>query len=195
MVAHRQADSTTSATSFSAKSNDLASWVPVLELGISSHPTMTSTTNIKMEEGALVEYVVDASMEQSTAKDVVEEDVDIDLQYDAGEQQKIIHRLDRRLIVTTGAMYCVSLMDRTNMPNAAIAGMNTELKMDVGYRYVSLHANFHSLQNLTAQSSRPWPWYSSSPTQFFNPQRLCSYVKLAHVHFSQRCALPGGLSW
>ena len=38
------------------------------------------------------------------------------------EQKKIIHRVDRRLVVTVGIMYCVSLMDRTNMSNAAIAG-------------------------------------------------------------------------
>lgn len=31
----------------------------------------------------------------------------------------------------------VSLMDRSNLPNAAIAGMNRELEMNVGFRYVS----------------------------------------------------------
>jgi len=29
------------------------------------------------------------------------------------EQKKIIRRIDRRLVVTLGFMYCVSLMDRT----------------------------------------------------------------------------------
>jgi hypothetical protein len=53
------------------------------------------------------------------------------------EQKKIIHRLDRRLVVVVGVMYCVSLMDRTNLSNAAIAGMNKELDMDVENRYVS----------------------------------------------------------
>jgi hypothetical protein len=53
------------------------------------------------------------------------------------EQKKIIHRLDRRLVVVVGVMYCVSLMDRTNLSNAAIAGMNKELEMDVENRYVS----------------------------------------------------------
>jgi len=38
------------------------------------------------------------------------------------EQKKIIHRIDRRLILTVGIMYCVSLMDRTNLSAAAIAG-------------------------------------------------------------------------
>ena len=53
------------------------------------------------------------------------------------EQKKIIHRLDRRLVVVVGVMYCVSLMDRTNLSNAAIAGMSVELKLGVEMRYVS----------------------------------------------------------
>jgi hypothetical protein len=38
------------------------------------------------------------------------------------EQRKIMHRIDRRLVLTLGAMYCVSLMDRTNLSAANIAG-------------------------------------------------------------------------
>lgn len=38
------------------------------------------------------------------------------------EQRKIIHRVDRRLVVTVGILYCISLMDRTNLSSAAIAG-------------------------------------------------------------------------
>ena len=53
------------------------------------------------------------------------------------EQRKIIRRIDRRLVVTVGLMYCVSLMDRTNMSAANIAGMAVELKLE-GFRYVSL---------------------------------------------------------
>jgi hypothetical protein len=53
------------------------------------------------------------------------------------EQAKIIHRLDRRLVVVVGVMYCVSLMDRTNLSNAAIAGMSAELKLGIEMRYVS----------------------------------------------------------
>lgn len=65
------------------------------------------------------------------------EALDDDPVFSVAEQRKIIHRIDLRLIVPTGVMYCVSLMDRTNLPNAAIAGMNTELEMSVGFRYVS----------------------------------------------------------
>lgn len=61
-----------------------------------------------------------------------------DPEYSPKEQRKIIHRVDRRLILTCGVLYCISLMDRTNLPAAALAGMNVELDMVVGFRYVSL---------------------------------------------------------
>jgi hypothetical protein len=38
------------------------------------------------------------------------------------EQLRIIRRVDYRLIPICGIMYCVSLLDRTNLSNAAIAG-------------------------------------------------------------------------
>ena len=39
------------------------------------------------------------------------------------EQRKIIWRIDIRLVTTLGFMYCVSLMDRTNLGIVAISGM------------------------------------------------------------------------
>ncbi|KAI1751488.1 major facilitator superfamily domain-containing protein [Xylaria castorea] len=50
------------------------------------------------------------------------------------EGQKIIHRIDRRLLVTIGFMYCVSLIDRTNISAAAIAGLAQDLVL-TGNRY------------------------------------------------------------
>lgn len=44
-------------------------------------------------------------------------------QFTAAEQKKIIGRIDRRLVVTLGVLYCTSLMDRTNLSSAAIAGL------------------------------------------------------------------------
>lgn len=78
--------------------------------------------------------------------------------YSPQEQRKLIHRIDRRLVVTVGVMYCISLMDRTNLSAANIAGygspiephhlkcplmtpsMSVELDMVKGYRYVSTNA-------------------------------------------------------
>lgn len=39
------------------------------------------------------------------------------------EQKKIIRRIDIRLVLTLGFMYAVSLMDRTNLGIAVVAGM------------------------------------------------------------------------
>lgn len=60
----------------------------------------------------------------------------LDHEFTPAEQKRIIQRIDRRLVTTVGFMYCVSLMDRTNLGAAVIAGMGTELKL-IGERYVS----------------------------------------------------------
>ena len=48
-------------------------------------------------------------------------------QFTPEEQHKIMRRIDRRLVLTLGFLYCVSLMDRTNTGIAAIAGMAVDL--------------------------------------------------------------------
>jgi sugar phosphate permease len=50
------------------------------------------------------------------------------------EQKKIIKRIDRRLVLTLGFLYCVSLMDRTNLGIAVVAGMGVDLVLS-GNRY------------------------------------------------------------
>ncbi|KAL2071999.1 hypothetical protein VTL71DRAFT_11342 [Oculimacula yallundae] len=50
-------------------------------------------------------------------------------QFTPAEQRKIIHRVDRRLVTTLGALYACSLMDRTNLGAVNIAGMSKELKL------------------------------------------------------------------
>ncbi|KAJ9624448.1 hypothetical protein H2203_005183 [Taxawa tesnikishii (nom. ined.)] len=50
------------------------------------------------------------------------------------ERKKIMRRIDRRLVLTLGFLYCVSLMDRTNTGIAVVAGMGVDLVL-VGSRY------------------------------------------------------------
>ncbi|WPH04103.1 retrograde regulation protein 2 [Acrodontium crateriforme] len=50
------------------------------------------------------------------------------------EQKKIIRRVDLRLVLTLGFLYCVSLMDRTNLGIAVVAGMGVDLVL-IGSRY------------------------------------------------------------
>ncbi|EHA50345.1 hypothetical protein MGG_03298 [Pyricularia oryzae 70-15] len=58
-----------------------------------------------------------------------------DFNFTPEEQKKIKRRMDLRIVTTLGFMYCVSLMDRTNLGAASIAGMDRELRLDVGDRY------------------------------------------------------------
>ena len=53
------------------------------------------------------------------------------------EQKRIIRHVDIRLVLTIGVLYCVSLMDRTNLGVASVAGMQEDLALTVGTRYVS----------------------------------------------------------
>lgn len=43
-------------------------------------------------------------------------------QWSLEEQRRILRKIDFRLIPICGVMYCVSLLDRTNLSNASIAG-------------------------------------------------------------------------
>ncbi|KAJ5834213.1 Major facilitator superfamily domain general substrate transporter [Penicillium robsamsonii] len=51
------------------------------------------------------------------------------------EKKKILRRIDLRLVTMTGLAYCISLMDRTNLSMAAVAGLKEELRLDIGERY------------------------------------------------------------
>ncbi|KAL8917054.1 MAG: hypothetical protein Q9208_008170 [Pyrenodesmia sp. 3 TL-2023] len=45
------------------------------------------------------------------------------------EVKRVVRKVDIRLVPLCGLMYCVSLLDRTNLSNAAIAGMTKELNL------------------------------------------------------------------
>ena len=55
------------------------------------------------------------------------------------QQRKVIRRIDMRLVLTCGFMYCVSLMDRTNTGIAVVAGMGVDLVLiDARYSIIVL---------------------------------------------------------
>ncbi|KAF9889464.1 hypothetical protein FE257_007366 [Aspergillus nanangensis] len=57
------------------------------------------------------------------------------------EKKRLIRRIDSRLVVTLGVLYCISLLDRTNLGSASVAGMQQELGMNAsnnGYSLTSL---------------------------------------------------------
>ncbi|ENH73635.1 hypothetical protein FOC1_g10002887 [Fusarium oxysporum f. sp. cubense race 1] len=51
------------------------------------------------------------------------------------EKRRLIRRIDLRLVPIVGLMYCVSLIDRTNVAAASIAGMMEDLRL-IGNRYI-----------------------------------------------------------
>ncbi|KAI1616636.1 phthalate transporter [Exophiala viscosa] len=68
-------------------------------------------------------------------------DDDAALQFTPAQEKKIVRKVDLRLAVTLGALYCISLLDRTNLGSASIAGMQTGLGMNAknnAYTIVSL---------------------------------------------------------
>ncbi|OJJ03280.1 hypothetical protein ASPVEDRAFT_134574 [Aspergillus versicolor CBS 583.65] len=64
-----------------------------------------------------------------------QQDPDADEEFSYAEQRKIVHKVDRRLLIIVGLMQAVSFLDRANMSNAAVAGMTAELGLDIGTRY------------------------------------------------------------
>lgn len=58
------------------------------------------------------------------------------------EQCRIIRKVDYRLISVTGIIYAISLIGRSNLSAASVAGMTVDLELDVGVRYVRYSSQF-----------------------------------------------------
>ncbi|KAJ5163513.1 Major facilitator superfamily domain general substrate transporter [Penicillium coprophilum] len=54
---------------------------------------------------------------------------------DEAHQKRVIRRVDLRLLPILGIMYSISLIDRTNLGLAFVAGMEEDLELDIGNRY------------------------------------------------------------
>jgi hypothetical protein len=90
------------------------------------------SSNNAEKAGAIDHQHVEQHREHSPNSDlkaVSSDDNELQTEFSPAEQKRILRRIDKRLVITIGFMYCVSLMDRTNLSNAAIAGMRTELEM------------------------------------------------------------------
>ncbi|OAG40778.1 hypothetical protein AYO21_05076 [Fonsecaea monophora] len=57
------------------------------------------------------------------------------LDWDQHAENKLVRKIDWRLIPILGALYSIALIDRVNISNARIAGMGEDLDLDVGNRY------------------------------------------------------------
>lgn len=81
-----------------------------------------------------MDYKEEKGLEPSQLERVTTDDSDRlnDARIDAftpEEQKRIIRKIDWRLVPTLGFMYCVSLMDRTNLGIAVVAGMGVDLEL------------------------------------------------------------------
>lgn len=125
------------------------------------------------------------SLTHSQEKEPIVEALDDDPVYTYEEQRKIIHRLDWRLITVAGIIYMNSLMDRANLPNAAIAGMNEDLDMMDGYGYVCASQDVDTTPFANIWSSLLSPLFSSSPILSSNPQQRFLLESSVHDPFFQ----------
>ncbi|KAF1948631.1 phthalate transporter-like protein [Byssothecium circinans] len=55
--------------------------------------------------------------------------------FDAVDEKKLVRKVDWRLLPILGALYSIALIDRTNISNARVAGMGTDLALHIGNRY------------------------------------------------------------
>ena len=93
----------------------------------------------QLSDGKLAINVDDVShLEAADTEKVYDPRNDPNEQVSYHEGRKIIHKIDRRLITGLGLMFAVSLMDRTNLGNANIAGMGVDLGLTKGYRYSTI---------------------------------------------------------
>ncbi|KAJ5499850.1 Major facilitator superfamily domain general substrate transporter [Penicillium expansum] len=60
---------------------------------------------------------------------------------DEAHQKRVIRRVDLRLLPILGIMYSISLIDRTNLGLAFVAGMEQDLGLDIGNRYTVVVMN------------------------------------------------------
>ncbi|KAF2214999.1 hypothetical protein CERZMDRAFT_95371 [Cercospora zeae-maydis SCOH1-5] len=82
------------------------------------------------------EEVLDYERKQSD-RSVTDSNDDIINSFTEEERKKLIWRIDVRLCVTLGLMYCVAAMDRANLGIAVVGGMDIDLKL-IGFRYSTI---------------------------------------------------------
>ncbi|ORY76877.1 major facilitator superfamily domain-containing protein [Leucosporidium creatinivorum] len=66
----------------------------------------------------------------------------LEANFDREFERKTLRKVDRRLLIILGALYAVSLIDRTNISVARVAGMARDLELGVGERYSIISAIF-----------------------------------------------------
>lgn len=66
----------------------------------------------------------------------------VDVEPEEKEVRKLIRKIDVRLIPALAFLYAIALIDRGNLPNARLAGMDQDLGISIGDRYSILTMMF-----------------------------------------------------
>ncbi|KAG6893258.1 hypothetical protein C0992_010714, partial [Termitomyces sp. T32_za158] len=73
-----------------------------------------------------------SELSENHVKDV---EKDIIQEYPPGLEKRTVRRVDLHILPLFGLLYAVSVLDRINLGVARVAGMGTDLKLNVGDRY------------------------------------------------------------
>lgn len=89
-------------------------------------------------------------------------DVDVQSPFTAKERARIRRTVDYRILPILGLMLGIALMDRSNVANAAIAGMRQDLELSVGYRYALMTSCFF-ITYVLLQAPMTWLTRAAGP--------------------------------
>lgn len=81
--------------------------------------------------------IEEAPLDRITTEEEQDNDARINA-FTPEQQKKIIRRIDIRLVLTLGFMYCVSLMDRTNLGIAVVVCLPLPSPLSKAWRLVLL---------------------------------------------------------
>ncbi|KAF2111845.1 phthalate transporter [Lophiotrema nucula] len=90
------------------------------------------------------------------------ENTEMQLDISSKDTQRILRTVDYRVVPMLGLMLGVALMDRSNVANAAIAGMREDLDMWVGYRYALMTSCFF-ITYVLCQAPMTWLTRAAGP--------------------------------
>lgn len=107
---------------------------PSLDHEAQKHPNKNVTVILDLEESTSTSSSKTSSSSPSNSES--------SFPFTPQEQKRIIRQIDLRVVLLLGAMYAVSLIDRSQIGLAMISGMGTDLQLTVGARYNIINAVF-----------------------------------------------------
>lgn len=107
---------------------------PSLDHEAQKHPNKNVTVILDLEESTSTTSSKTSSSSPSNGES--------SFPFTPQDQKRIIRQIDLRVVLLLGAMYAVSLIDRSQIGLAMISGMGTDLQLTVGARYNIINAVF-----------------------------------------------------